>query len=311
VERHSVNASGNWIENCKNVNGSFNCDKVEDGKYLFGVQQSKDAMDYTYWGNGSELIYESSSIGRQCSSVFFSNESWDQLVRAEYCINCFSSSDLFGCVGLRKKQYCILNKQYTKGKYNILVSKIKEQMKNLPFADNVGRAISYGEFFPSDMLPFAYNETTAQEYFPKTKKEALASGYRWKEPDTKNYIPTVVSNELPTNINLVSDNILNEIIACAHEGNCNQQCTTAFKIVTNELQFYRANNLPLPKLCPNCRHYERLLKRQPIKPWHRSCMCSQSNHIHKGHCENEFETSYAPERSEIVYCEKCYQQEVY
>ncbi len=27
-------------------------------------------------------------------------------------------------------------------------------------------------------------------------------------------------------------------------------------------------------------------------------------------CPNEFETSYAPERPEIVYCEKCYQQEV-
>jgi len=26
---------------------------------------------------------------------------------------------------------------------------------------------------------------------------------------------------------------------------------------------------------------------------------------------NEFETAYAPDRPEIVYCEKCYQQEVY
>ncbi len=28
-------------------------------------------------------------------------------------------------------------------------------------------------------------------------------------------------------------------------------------------------------------------------------------------CQNEFETSYAPDRPEIVYCERCYQQEVY
>ncbi|KKP59766.1 MAG: hypothetical protein UR55_C0020G0001, partial [Candidatus Nomurabacteria bacterium GW2011_GWF1_34_20] len=53
----------------------------------------------------------------------------------------------------------------------------------------------------------------------------------------------------------------------------------------------------------NCRHYERLSQRNPMKLWHRSCM--------KEGCTNEFETSYAPERSEIVYCEKCYQQEVY
>ena len=30
-----------------------------------------------------------------------------------------------------------------------------------------------------------------------------------------------------------------------------------------------------------------------------------------GKCTNEFETSYAPERPEIVYCESCYQKEVY
>ena len=28
------------------------------------------------------------------------------------------------------------------------------------------------------------------------------------------------------------------------------------------------------------------------------------------HCPNEFETSYAPDRAEIVYCESCYQVEV-
>ena len=202
-----------------------------------------------------------------------------------------------------------------------MIQKIKEQMKNMPFIDNLGRTISYGEFFPCDMLPFAYNESIAQEYFPKTKEEIIVQGYRWKEPDTKNYVPTVLSSELPSSINLISDHILNEIIACAHGGRCNQQCTTAFKIIPNELQFYRANNIPPPQLCPNCRYYERLLKHQPFKLWRRTCMCdptlesydgqSRINHLHgKEKCDIEFETSYAPDRLEIVYCEKCYQQEV-
>ncbi|MEI6580562.1 MAG: hypothetical protein WCO07_00100 [bacterium] len=311
VEHHSVNSSGNWIENSKTVKMSFNCDEVEDGKYLYGIFKAKDVMDYTYWGLGSELIYESCSIGRQCSSVLFCNESWDQLIKAEYCINCRSSSNLFGCVGLHKKQYCILNKQYSREEYEELVPKIKEQMNSLPFTDKKGRVLRYGEYFPCDMLPFAYNETIAQQFFPKTKEEVLAIGYNWKEPDTKNYIPTVLSNELPGSINLVSDDILNEVIACAHEGKCNQQCTTAFKIIPNELSFYRANNIPLPTLCPNCRNYERLLKRQPLKLWHRACVCEESNHGHEGQCKNEFETSYNPERPEIVYCKRCYQQEVY
>lgn len=84
VKHHSVNVSGNWFEECKNVDTGFNCEKVEDGKYLFGIIEAKDVMDYTYWGKSSELIYECSNIGRQCASVLFSNECWDQLISLLY-----------------------------------------------------------------------------------------------------------------------------------------------------------------------------------------------------------------------------------
>ena len=40
-------------------------------------------------------------------------------------------------------------------------------------------------------------------------------------------------------------------------------------------------------------------------------MCDKTNHDHNGKCQIEFETSYAPERLEIVYCESCYNQEIY
>ena len=302
VEYHSVDVTGNWIENSKNTKNAFSCDKVEDGKYLFGLKEAKDVMDYTYWGHSSELIYETSSVGRQSSNIKFSNESWDQLINAEYCHNCFSSSNLFGCVGLKKKQYCILNKQYTKEEYEELVPKIRKQMMDMPFIDKAGRVIKYGEFFPCDMTPFAYNETIAQEYFPKTKEEALKDGYRWIDVDKKNYIPTIMGGSLPKAIKEVDDSVLNEVVGCVHKGECNEQCTVAFKIIPDELQFYRANNIPLPELCPNCRHYNRLANRNPIKLWHRSCM-------NKG-CTNEFETTYSPDRPEIVYCKQCYQNEV-
>jgi hypothetical protein len=67
-------------------------------------------------------------------------------------------------VGLRDKKYCILNKQYTKEEYEILVPIIIKKMK----ADG-----ERGEFFPSSLSPFGYNETQAQEYFPLTKDEAV------------------------------------------------------------------------------------------------------------------------------------------
>jgi len=60
-----------------------------------------------------------------------------------------------------------------------------------------------------------------------------------------------------------------------------------------------------------------------MKLWKRKCQCAgkhSDNKIYKNqtghphykdkHCPNEFQTTYSPKRKEIVYCEKCYQEEV-
>ena len=115
---------------------------------------------------------------------------------------------------------------------------------------------------------------------------------------------------------------MGKVIECAHKGECEEQCTGAFKIIPQELQFYKRMSLPLPHLCPNCRHYQKLKKRNPLKLWHRKCQCAgatseneayqnTAKHHHAvGHCLSEFETTYSPDRPETVYCEQCYQQEV-
>jgi hypothetical protein len=218
----------------------------------------------------------------------------------KYTYACQNSSHLFGCVGLRSKQYCILNKQYTKEDYEELVPKIIKHMGDMPYVDSKGREYKYGEFFPAELSPFAYNETIAQEYYPKTKSEVSAAGYRWKELDTKQYKITLKPTDLPDHIKDVQDDILNQVIGCEHAGNCNEQCMGAFKIIPSELQFYRAMNLALPRLCSNCRHYHRLSQRNPFKLWDRQC----------AKCGKEIKTSYSPDREEIIYCESCYNSEV-
>jgi len=37
-------------------------------------------------------------------------------------------------------------------------------------------------------------------------------------------------------------------------------------------------------------------------------MCDKKEHTehYSKHCQNEFETSYSPDRPEVVYCESCY-----
>lgn len=196
-------------------------------------------------------------------------------------------------------------------------------MNENPHIDPEGRVWKYGEFFPLNMsAPIGYNETVAQELFPLTKEEALTKGYPWKDMDMKEHVATKKPEEIPDSIQDVDDAILQETIGCAHGGNCNEQCTVAFRIIPDELQFYRQKNLPIPRLCPNCRQYERSAKMEPLRLWKRSCHCSgtasenqtwknTSSHFHgTDHCPSEFQTPYAPERPETVYCEQCYNAEI-
>ena len=294
------NSTGDYLFECNNVKKSFAVYNSEDCKYCTINFDIKDCYDTTESAFHCEEQYECHGCNRTSNSKFL-NVCYDNH-DIQYCDSCHNSNHLFACIGLRNKQYCILNKQYTKEEYEELIPKIKQHMNDMPYIDKKGRVYKYGEFFPPELSPFAYNETIAQEYFPLTKEQAQEQGYRWKDKEQRNYKIDLNTEDLPDNIKDVNDDILNKVIECAHK-DCNHQCTEAFKIIPEELQFYKRMNLPIPRLCPNCRHYERLSQRNPLKLWHRKCM--------NKNCTNEFETSYAPDRQEIVYCEECYQKEIY
>ena len=297
----SVNAVGDVILNSKNVYMGFDIyGGVEDSKYIIhGWGHARDIYDAYGFGvnldNSYEIVDTGDNATRNLFSVFTHS-----CQNTNYTYACKNSKDLFGCIGLRSKQYCILNKQYSKEEYEELLPKIIEHMNEIPYTDKKGRVYKYGEFFPTELSPFAYNETIAQEYYPENKSEILESGYGWKEPDTKQYAITLQAADLPDHIKDVSDDILNEVIACEHAGKCNEQCMGAFKIIPSELHFYRAMNIALPRSCSNCRHYQRLAQRTPFKLWDRKC----------AKCGKNIKTSYSPDREEIIYCEQCYNAEV-
>ena len=297
----NINSTGDNIFESKNLRNCFHVSKAEDCIFCVDDSEIKDSYDAYESAFNCSLQYDTHACNRLNNGKFcsLSYDSYNLI----YSEMCSSSSNCFACIGLRSKQYCILNHQYTKEEYEEMIPKIIKHMSDMPYIDTKGRIYKYGEFFPSELSPFAYNETIAQEYFPLTKVEAIEQGYRWKDKEERNYNIDIHTEDIPDNIKDISDNITDKIIECSHKGLCNQQCTEAFKIIEEELSFYKRMNLPIPRLCPNCRHYERLLQRNPMKLWHRSCM--------KEGCTNTFETSYSPERPEIVYCEKCYQQEVY
>jgi len=169
-------------------------------------------------------------------------------------------------------------------------------MKKVPYVDKKGRHYFFGEFFPAEQSPFAYNETTAMEYFPLTEEEVLRRGLKWKNqtdepPKVDRIIP---AHQLPNAIDDIPDDILNWAIECKATGR-------PFRIIKQELDLYRAMRLPIPHLHPDERHRRRMALRNPRKLWQRKC----------AKCGKEIRTTYAPERPEIVYCEACYLAEVY
>ena len=312
-----VNSTGEHIEHSKNLQQCFNVHEAENLKYCqFLDGPVTDSYDYSVWGAGASLMYEAMECGIECAELKFVMNTYPSSEALEYCNICRSSSDLFGCVGLHKKQYCILNKQYSKEEYFKLREKIIAHMQEMPYTDKQGRVYRYGEFFPPEFSPFAYNETIAQDFFPLTKAEAEKKGYLWREPERREYEATVKTVDLPDDIKDVQDDILKAIIACS-------DCGKPYRIIEMELQFLRRIPLPLPHKCPECRFKDRFTFVNPPKFWPAKCQCAgktddrklytnqNGGHAHGAeHCANVFETSYAPERPDIIYCESCYNAEV-
>jgi len=307
---NSRDSSGDNILNSKSCKNCFDFfQNPENCMHCFwgGVQ----AKDMYYCGPGmglGEIFYESfdgavNGSRNICTSVVYNSSNVD------YSFNCYNCQNIFGCIGLRNKSYCILNKQYSKEVYFSLVSKIKEHMNSMPYVDKASRTYRYGEFFPVELSPFAYNETIANMFYPLTKEQALSTGYLWRDPEEKKYVPTISIENIPDSIDEVKDNILEDIIPCAHLDPTFSRCTSAFRITPQELSFYRRLKIPLPRLCYQCRHYERFKKRNPLELWERTCMNTFSP-IYNGQCKNTFKTSYSPDRPEIIYCEECYKNKV-
>jgi hypothetical protein len=309
---NAQNVSGDYIYNARNIKKSFILGESENIAYSFRVlDRVRDSYDLLGIGFDCELIYESMAATSNTYKDFFCYITIQGSRECEYSLILKNCSNCFGCVGLTNAKYCILNRQYSEKEYFGMVEKIKKHMMEMPYIDKKERVYKYGEFFPYDMSPFGYNETVANDFFLISKEIISANGYNWKDPKERNYNITKDSTKLPDAIKEVSEDILDEIISCPNHGNPIVQCTTAFKITPAELQFYKQKNLPLPRYCPNCRHYKRLsFMNSPIF-YNRTCMCKNTTHNHQGKCTTEFETSYAPEREEIIYCEECYNKEIY
>jgi len=276
------NVSGDSINNSQNSFHCFDADKLEDCKYCVQFLDAKNCMDCFSWGMTAENCYENMEVGDGSQNVAFSFSIWASS-NTYYSYNCHKCEDIFGCVSLRNKQYCIFNKQYTKEEYFELVSKIIEHMKSTK---------EWGEYFPFEDCPFSYNESIAQDLNPITAEKAKELKANWTPEKT--YTRPENAPDIPDSIKDTDQNICTTTLYST-------QSNKPFKIIPQELKFYKDNNIPLPTTTFYERLLDRLSKRNPKHLYSRHC----------DKCQASIQTTFAPDRPEIVYCEQCYLETTY
>jgi hypothetical protein len=290
----NVNTTGEYIFESKNSLEMYIAGGAEDCRrcQFITVAPARDCVDYSGWGNNAESIYESATVGNGANNVKFSCLCFPDCMNVEYSQWCIGGKYNFGCLNIKRKKYAILNKVYEKEEYEKLVAHIKEDMTKNPYIDSLGRTFSYGEFFPPEMCKFAYNNSNASKFFPKTREQALSEGYSWYEEKTQDAVATVDGKDLPETLVEVKETITDEVIACT-------TCSRKYKIVPLQLEILKKVGMPLPSRCPKCREAERFSKLNTPRFYERTC----------AKCSSSVTTAFAPGRPEVICCEKCYQQE--
>jgi hypothetical protein len=188
-------------------------------------------------------------------------------------------------VGLKKKKYCILNKQYSKEEYEELKNKIISEMK--------ARG-EYGKFLPYSMSAGPFNFSSSFLYFPETKKEDISKlGGYWEDIDESN-IEGMSTSELPDDIKEAPDTIISQALICPETG-------WRFNIAQNELSFYRENSIPLPRYHFDVRTKNSLKYLTVLWPYPYTCF----------YCKKDIQAYYLPEWNyQKIACEECYKQNI-
>lgn len=279
---NAVNSTGNYLTNVSNIYRGFMFSEAQDVCNILRGIKVRDGIDVTGCWYGEKIGNISC-----CTNVFDARySSWcDNLRYSEYCDLCIETEYCFGCIGLRKKKYCILNKQYSKEEYETLRAQIIADMK--------ARG-EYGKFLPYSLATEPYNFSTGMFYLPETTKEMIESlGGSWEEihEDRADGLST---DKLPDDIHDVTDDVCTQPLVCPITG-------WKFNVAQGELQFYRQNNIPLPRVHFDVRTKNRLIKMTVLKSETYTCIF----------CQKDTEAYYPHTWGyEKIACEECYLKNV-
>ncbi|MEI8129941.1 MAG: hypothetical protein WCG55_00345 [bacterium] len=278
---NTYTSTGTYLADCNNCKNVFGWEESENCINCLRGREAKDSIDLLgTWkvelcGNdscctgGYELRYSSWSEGRY----------------SEYLDECIEVENCFGCVGLRKKNYCILNRQYTKEEYEALKEKI--------IADMRARG-EYGRFLPYSMGLCSYNLTTAAIYMPEISKDyVLARGGYWDD-QSEDAVEGLATSELPDSIREVDATISKQPLVCPVTG-------WRYNISADEFQFLSRKGIALPRVHFDVRTKNRMRALATLHGEHYSCVFCAKDCI--GYYPKDWGYTH-------IACEECYKQNI-
>ncbi|MFH0928044.1 MAG: hypothetical protein V1821_01070 [bacterium] len=280
--RNSEDVTGDYLLNCTSLDNCFNLQEAENCADCYRLFNSKDIYRLAYAGYDEKCYQILGALHiANCLAVNSGRAGHDQY----YSYFSSDSDDIFGCVSLRKKKFCVLNKQYSEEDYKKLKAEIVANMK---------RSGEWGQFFPASISLQPYNDSLAMDIVPISKEEALKGGWTWNDNQggTRGK-ETIEPENLPGDIASVGDDFTKEILRCT-------TCGVNYRVNQFELKILKMLKVPIPERCVQCRIRDRFMRVNEPKLCEGECK----------KCKAKFQTTYAPDRPEIIYCAKCYQEEV-
>jgi len=179
---NTVNSWGDFLINCDSVNNWLRVTNLKNGNncVLIGSLDLCEDFNDVFMAGMSKYFYGVVNSGRHSEYLYCCTDTINSNTLF-YSLFCNSCSFCLGCIWLKNKSYCILNKQYTKEERYEKVDEIFWQME---------KDWTLWEFFPASMNPFYFNDTAAYLIDSSfTKEEVTAKWYLWRDDPIKVDIP--------------------------------------------------------------------------------------------------------------------------
>ena len=277
----TTNSVGNYMTNCDKCVNVFTVDNSQNCRNSLRGINMKDCIDQANsWAD--EMSGNNSGV---TGGYQIKYSSWSDARYSEYLDMCIECEYCFGCIGLRKKKHCILNKQYAKNEYNELKEKIIQDMENKG---------EYGKFLPYSMGLCGYNLSAGRMYFPNiSKEEIIRKGGYWSEEDLSSQ-DGISSQELPDSILDTKPDITLQALICP-------ESHYRFNISQAEYEFHKNKKFALPRLHFDQRIFNKMKKMVVLKSYPHKCI----------YCKNDIMAYYPPEWGyQKIACEECYKQNI-